>query len=65
VTAINRLRAIENHYPGMLGMLQTNRLSIEDVPAIDFSEMTIKAVIDVIPPAHWVSVLNDSYIKQG
>jgi threonine dehydrogenase-like Zn-dependent dehydrogenase len=57
VTAINRLRDIENHYPGMLGMLQTNRLSIEDVPAIDFCKMTIKAVVDVIPPAQWVSVL--------
>lgn len=60
VTAINRLREIENHYPGMLGMLQTNRLSIEDVPAIDFCKMTIKAVVDVIPPAQWASVLNNS-----
>jgi threonine dehydrogenase-like Zn-dependent dehydrogenase len=56
VAAINRLRDIENHYPGMLGMLQTSRLSIEDVPAIDFSKMAIKAVVDVVPPAQWVSV---------
>jgi hypothetical protein len=57
VTAINRLGDIENHYPGMLGLLQTNRLSIEDVPAIDFCKITIKAVVDVISPAEWVSVL--------
>ncbi|MBW7453145.1 glucose 1-dehydrogenase [Paenibacillus sepulcri] len=54
--AIHRLRDIESHYPGMLGMLQTNRLSFEDVPAIDFGKMTIKAVVDVVPQAQWASV---------
>ncbi|MBM7569057.1 glucose 1-dehydrogenase [Paenibacillus sacheonensis] len=55
-TAIDRLRAIESHYPGMLGLLQTNRLDIEDVPAIDFGKMTIKAVVDVVPQAQWTSI---------
>jgi hypothetical protein len=40
----------------MLGMLQTNRLSFEDVPAIDFGKMTIKAVVDVVPQDQWASV---------
>ncbi|WP_254777034.1 hypothetical protein [Paenibacillus sp. yr247] len=58
-TAIKRLRDIEKQYPGMLGMLQTNRLSIEEVPDIDFANIKIKAVVDLIPPAQWASLLNE------
>lgn len=61
-TAINRLRDIEKQYPGMLGMLQTNRLSIEEVPNIDFANITIKAVVDLIPPSEWTSKLTNNRI---
>lgn len=59
-TAIDRLRDIEKQYPGMLDMLQTNRLSIEEVPNIDFDHIKIKAVVDLIPPIGWASFLHQS-----
>ncbi|NBD24858.1 glucose 1-dehydrogenase [Paenibacillus glycinis] len=55
-TAIHRLREIERHYPGMLDKLQTDRMSIEDVPAIEFGRIAIKAVVDVVPQAEWASL---------
>lgn len=58
MTAINRLRDIERQYPGMLAMLQTNRMSIEEVPDIDFSRIGIKAVVDLVPPAEWSSLVH-------
>jgi threonine dehydrogenase-like Zn-dependent dehydrogenase len=60
VTAIDRLRDIEKQYPGLLGMLQTNRLSIEEVPDIDFSNNKIKAVVDLVSPAEWASLLGNA-----
>nr|WP_052487243.1 glucose 1-dehydrogenase [Paenibacillus sp. VKM B-2647] len=56
-TAIQRLCTIEQQYPGMLGKLQTNRLTPRQVPEIDFSRISIKAVVDFVSPAEWASLL--------
>ncbi|MDR6879506.1 glucose 1-dehydrogenase [Bacillus sp. 3255] len=58
-TAINRLQEIEKHYPGMLSMLQTDRLSIDAVPDIDFAHIKIKAVVDLIAPTRWPAIMNE------
>lgn len=63
-SAILRLGEIERHYPGMLDRLQTDRLSIEDVPAIDFGRIAIKAVVDMVPQAQWAS-LSTRYKEDG
>lgn len=59
-TAISRLRNIESKHPGILEQLQTNRLSIDEVPHFDFSKNTIKTVVDLITKAEWTSLLSNS-----
>lgn len=54
-TGLYRLQQIEREYPGMLEVLQSERLEIEQVPALDFSSVRIKAVVDLVPREQWHS----------
>lgn len=47
-TAIRRLEDIEALFPGSLNALLTNRLSMVQVPDLDFAKVTVKAVVDLI-----------------
>jgi threonine dehydrogenase-like Zn-dependent dehydrogenase len=58
ITGIDRLRTIEQLYPGMLDLLFSKRIAIEAVPDLDFSAIAIKAVVDVVPPEQWNAMLN-------
>lgn len=46
-SAIRRLKQIETMFPGLLGELTTDRLTMAQVPELDFSAVAIKAVVDL------------------
>jgi threonine dehydrogenase-like Zn-dependent dehydrogenase len=58
-TGLYRLRKIEEKFPGQLNKLITNRLTLEEVPTLDFSKISVKAVVDVVPEDQW-----DKLVKQ-
>lgn len=47
-SAIRRLQRIEAMYPGQLVRLMTERLSLGQVPDLDFEQITVKAVVDLV-----------------
>lgn len=57
-TGIYRLQQINRQFPGVLGQIITDRLSLEEVPSIDFKRIAIKAVADVVPPSQWESLIS-------
>lgn len=59
-TAIDRLLDMERQFPGVLDRLQTNRLTIDEVPGIDFADIPIKAVVDLIPRTEWEALRKDA-----
>jgi threonine dehydrogenase-like Zn-dependent dehydrogenase len=52
-TAIYRLQQMEQHYPGWLDRLVTNRMTLDAVPKLDFASIPIKAVVDIVPVEQW------------
>ncbi|GAA3399880.1 glucose 1-dehydrogenase [Paenibacillus hodogayensis] len=46
-TGIGRLQTIEAQFPGMLTALLTDRLTMEQVPGLDFTGIAVKAVVDL------------------
>ncbi|TNJ65616.1 glucose dehydrogenase [Paenibacillus hemerocallicola] len=44
---IRRLQEMERMFPGLLGELMTDRLTMEQVPGLDFSDVAVKAVVDL------------------
>ena len=52
-TGIYRLTRMESRFPGMLKKLVTNRLTMEQVPSLNFDEIALKAAVDVIPQDRW------------
>lgn len=46
-SGILRLQEMERMFPGLTGELMTDRLTMEQVPKLDFSAVTIKAVVDL------------------
>lgn len=52
-TAIYRLQQMEKQFPGWLERLVTNRMTLEDVPKLDFNSIPIKAVVDIVPVEQW------------
>ena len=58
-TAIYRLQQMEKQFPGWLDRLVTNRMTLEDVPKLDFKTIPIKAVVDIVPVEQW-----DDLVKQ-
>lgn len=49
-TGIRRLQTIEESFPGLLTGLLTQKLGMEQVPDLDFSKITVKAVVNMAPP---------------
>jgi threonine dehydrogenase-like Zn-dependent dehydrogenase len=47
VTGIDRLQEMERDFPGLLGEMMTDRLTMEQVPGLNFSTLTVKAVVDL------------------
>ncbi|MCC2685199.1 MAG: glucose dehydrogenase [Paenibacillaceae bacterium] len=52
-TGLYRLQQIERQFPGWLSRLITKRITLDEVPGIDFHQIGIKAVVDVAPPNDW------------
>jgi threonine dehydrogenase-like Zn-dependent dehydrogenase len=59
-TGIYRLQKIEEQYPGILQKLLSDRLSIEEVAQMDFSKLAVKAVVDLVPPHQWESLIKQT-----
>lgn len=63
-TGLYRLQQIEEQYPVFLLKLLTNRLTLEQVPGMDFSKLGIKAVVDIVPAEQWDKlVMQSSEVK--
>ncbi|UJF31654.1 zinc-binding dehydrogenase [Paenibacillus hexagrammi] len=56
-TAIYRLMQMEEKHKGWLQRLITNRITLEQVPKLEFKDISLKAVVDVIPQAQWRSLV--------
>jgi threonine dehydrogenase-like Zn-dependent dehydrogenase len=52
-TGLYRLQQIERQFPGWLNRLMTKRITLDEVPGIDFHRIGIKAVVDVTSPNEW------------
>jgi threonine dehydrogenase-like Zn-dependent dehydrogenase len=52
-TAVHRLLQMEQRFPGALPRMISERFTLEQVPSIDFERITLKAVVDLIPPDRW------------
>lgn len=52
-TGIYRLQQMQNRYPGIFGKIITGRFTLDDVPRLDFRQVEIKAVVDIVPPDRW------------
>lgn len=64
-TGLYRLRQIDEKFPGWLGRMMTDRLTLEEVPRPDFSRINIKAVVDLVPQPEWRQLLEtNSYDVQ-
>ncbi|MCD1259000.1 hypothetical protein B5M42_009135 [Paenibacillus athensensis] len=59
-TGLYRLGEMQRRYPELLAGLITNRLKLEDVPQLDFAQIPIKAVVDVVPQAQWADMVKPS-----
>ncbi|MEK8126401.1 glucose 1-dehydrogenase [Paenibacillus filicis] len=56
-TGLYRLKRMEELFPGVLDKLITDRLTLENLPRLDFKRIGIKAVVDVVPPAEWTKLV--------
>ncbi|OXM82303.1 glucose dehydrogenase [Paenibacillus rigui] len=56
-TGLYRLEQMEDLFPGVLERLMTNRLTLEQVPTLDFGRIEIKAVVDIVPRPQWEGLL--------
>lgn len=56
-TGLYRLEQMEELFPGVLEQVMTDRLTLSQVPALDFSRIGIKAVVDLVPRAKWEDLL--------
>lgn len=59
-TAIYRLQQMEEQYKGWLQRLITNRLTLDDLPKLDFKTIPIKAVVDIVPAAQWKDLVKQT-----
>ncbi|WP_248924815.1 glucose 1-dehydrogenase [Paenibacillus hamazuiensis] len=57
-TGLYRLQQMEEKFPGLLGRFITQRMTMEQVPQVDFSSIEIKAVVDVVPREKWRELVN-------
>lgn len=59
-TGLYRLQQMEKLFPGVLQKLQSDRLRMEQVPELDFSELAVKAVVDLVPQTEWEKLVMQS-----
>ncbi|WP_284640991.1 glucose 1-dehydrogenase [Paenibacillus silviterrae] len=52
-TGLYRLQQMEAKFPGVLGRMMTDRLALEQVTALEWGSIGIKAVVDVVPREQW------------
>jgi glucose 1-dehydrogenase len=52
-TGLYRLQQMEAKFPGLLGRMMTDRLTLEQVTALEWGNIGIKAVVDVVPREQW------------
>lgn len=64
-TGIRRLQRIEAMYPGQLARLMTQRLSLEQVPDLDFARVAVKAVVDVVPRREALRLIGSDLPDEG
>ncbi|SDC20069.1 Threonine dehydrogenase [Paenibacillus sp. UNCCL117] len=55
-TGLYRLKRMEELFPGVLDQLVTERLTLEQLPGLDFSRIGIKAVVDFVSPEQWATL---------
>lgn len=59
-TGLYRLQLMESRFPGLLNRMITERLTMEDVPQLDFDRIGIKAVVDLVPREQWTALVKQS-----
>ena len=59
-TGLFRLQQMEARFPGVLQRLITERVTLEEVPQLDFRKIGIKAVVDVVPVERWEQLVKPS-----
>ncbi|WP_159881377.1 glucose 1-dehydrogenase [Paenibacillus puerhi] len=55
-TGLYRLKRMEELFPGILDRLMTDRLTLEQLTELDFTQVGIKAVVDLVPPDEWAKL---------
>ncbi|KPV60891.1 glucose dehydrogenase [Paenibacillus sp. A3] len=56
-TGLYRLKQMEARFPGLLGRLMTDRLTLDQVPQLDFGRIAVKAVVDLVPREQWTGLV--------
>ncbi|MCM3270066.1 glucose 1-dehydrogenase [Paenibacillus elgii] len=56
-TGLYRLKQMEARFPGLLGRLMTDRLTLQVVPQLDFGGIAVKAVVDLVPREQWTGLV--------
>ncbi|MBU7318050.1 glucose 1-dehydrogenase [Paenibacillus oleatilyticus] len=56
-TGLYRLKQMEVRFPGLLGRLMTDRLTLQQVPQLDFGRIAVKAVVDLVPREQWTGLV--------
>ncbi|MGF9913909.1 glucose 1-dehydrogenase [Paenibacillus ehimensis] len=56
-TGLYRLKQMEARFPGLLGRLMTDRLTLQQVPQLDFDRIAVKAVVDLVPREQWTGLV--------
>ncbi|KIL39824.1 glucose dehydrogenase [Gordoniibacillus kamchatkensis] len=59
-TGLYRLQQMEEKFPGLLARMVTNRLTMDQLPGIDFGGIEIKAVVDIVPPVQWGQLVSEA-----
>ncbi|WP_282936772.1 glucose 1-dehydrogenase [Paenibacillus sp. RC67] len=57
-TGLYRLQQMEEKFPGLLNKVISDRLTLEQVPELDFNHIGIKAVVDLVPQTQWSELLS-------
>ncbi|MBW5447107.1 alcohol dehydrogenase catalytic domain-containing protein [Cohnella sp. CFH 77786] len=55
-TGIYRLQQMEERYPGIFRSIVTERITLADVPNIDFGKVKIKTLVDIVPEDRWAEM---------
>ncbi|WP_081823922.1 glucose 1-dehydrogenase [Paenibacillus sp. UNC451MF] len=59
-TGLYRLQQMEEKFQGLLGKVISDRLTLEQVPELDFNRIEIKAVVDLVPQPQWQDFLSEN-----